>query len=173
MYNIKIPNFWRTPVLATASAMLFGFSFLSVPAALAGSETSMHQYAVSQMEGSNGVHMGMTEPAADADEFEKQMYHDMTKMMVDMHAPGYTGNRDIDFLAMMIPHHQGAIDMARLLLIDGIDPLTRSLAEGIIAAQQSEINAMQGRLVLLRTLDTEAVTEFPALSGTRGVGTQN
>ncbi len=41
--------------------------------------------------------------------FMRQMDVDMDKMMGDMHAPGYSGDPDIDFLAMMIPHHQGAI----------------------------------------------------------------
>jgi len=115
----------------------------------------------------------MAPPGPNADMFEKQMYADMMKMMHDMHVPGYTGNRDLDFLAMMIPHHQGAVDMARLVLIDGIDPLTRSLAENIIASQQTEINAMRGRLAALRALsDKQLKLEFPALSGTRGVGKQ-
>ena len=42
-----------------------------------------------------------------------------------MHASGYTGNPDVDFLAMMIPHHEGAVEMARLVLVYGKDPLTR------------------------------------------------
>ena len=43
----------------------------------------------------------------------------MARMMQDMHSPGYTGQPDPDFLAMMIPHHEGAVDMARLVLIHG------------------------------------------------------
>jgi len=70
---------------------------------------------------------------------------DMQKMMVDMHGPGYTGDADIDFLVMMIPHHQGAVDMARLVLIHGKDPLTRKLADEIIASQNTEIAAMRAR----------------------------
>ena len=92
----------------------------------------------------------------------------MAKMMADMHAPGYTGNVDADFLAMMIPHHQGAIEMARLLLIHGRDPVTRQLAEEIIATQQVEIEGMRRRLEMLRK--GASVTEpegFPALGGTR------
>jgi hypothetical protein len=74
----------------------------------------------------------------------------MKQMMEDMHAPGYSGNPDVDFLAMMIPHHEGAVEMARLALIYGTDPLTRRLAEEIIASQTAEIAAMKERLAILR-----------------------
>lgn len=106
----------------------------------------------------------------DAPLFEREMARDMARMMQDMHAPGYSGNRDIDFLAMMIPHHQGAIDMARLALIHGADPLTRTLAQEIIASQQAEIEAMRGRLEALKASDAAGSAEYPALTGTRGGG---
>jgi uncharacterized protein (DUF305 family) len=89
-------------------------------------------------------------------------------MMDDMHTPGYTGNADVDFLAMMIPHHQGAVEMARLALIYGNDPLTRRLAEEIIASQTVEISAMSERLTILRRGDDPNPAGFPALHGTRG-----
>ena len=97
-----------------------------------------------------------------------QMDAGMAKMMNDMHAARYTGNPDVDFLAMMIPHHQGAVEMARLLLIHGKDPLTRRLAEEIIASQTTEIAAMKQRLAILRRSDDINQEEFPALHGTRG-----
>ena len=50
---------------------------------------------------------------------------------------------DHDFVMMMIPHHQGAIDMAKLVLIYGKDPEVRRLAGQVVAAQQSEIQIMQ------------------------------
>jgi uncharacterized protein (DUF305 family) len=45
--------------------------------------------------------------------FAREMKAGMQTMMKDMHAPGFTGNPDVDFLAMMIPHHRGAVEMAR------------------------------------------------------------
>ncbi len=66
----------------------------------------------------------------------------MQRMMVAMHvAP--SGSVDRDFVAMMIPHHQGAIDMAKLELRDGHNEQLRRLAQEIIVTQQSEIGAMQ------------------------------
>jgi uncharacterized protein (DUF305 family) len=79
-----------------------------------------------------------------------------------------TGDPDRDFLAMMIPHHQGAIDMARLVLVHGRDPLTRQLAEEIMASQQAEIGSMQGRLATLERAPPGGAEAFPALTGTRG-----
>jgi uncharacterized protein (DUF305 family) len=78
-----------------------------------------------------------------------------------------TGDPDHDFLAMMIPHHEGAVEMARLLLLHGRDPLVRQLADGIIAGQQAEIASMKGRVAGL-TGATERSPEYPPLTGTRG-----
>lgn len=64
------------------------------------------------------------------------------KMMHDMHQT-FTGNADIDFMNGMIPHHQGAINMAKVLLKYGKDAETRKLAEQIIADQEKEIALMQ------------------------------
>lgn len=107
--------------------------------------------------------------AREKNSFAADMDRDMSKMMLAMHRHGYSGSADIDFLAMMIPHHQGAIDMARLVLIHGRDPLVRELAAEIIAAQQAEIEAMEGRLAALRAAAAGGAAEaYPALSGTRG-----
>ncbi|WP_242393255.1 DUF305 domain-containing protein [Anaeromyxobacter oryzisoli] len=102
--------------------------------------------------------------------FEREMDAGMDRMMRDMHAPGYTGNVDVDFLAMMIPHHEGAVEMARLLLVHGRDPLTRQLASEIIASQDAEIAAMRRRLAILRRGEDSEPGGFPAMQGTRGDG---
>ena len=59
--------------------------------------------------------------------------------MHEMMAIEYTGNADVDFIKGMIPHHQGAIDMARVQLRHGKDPAMRKLATDIIKAQEKEI----------------------------------
>ena len=110
-------------------------------------------------------------PASDLS-FTRQLDAGMKKMMNDMHAPGYTGNPDVDFLAMMIPHHEGAVEMARLVLIYGKDPLTRRLAEEIIASQTAEIAAMKQRVAILRRNDDPNPDGFPAIHGTRGIKPQ-
>lgn len=54
-----------------------------------------------------------------------------------------TGDPDRDFAAAMIPHHQGAIDMARIQLKYGKDPVLRQMAQEIIAAQEKEISMLK------------------------------
>jgi uncharacterized protein (DUF305 family) len=63
-------------------------------------------------------------------------------MMQDMSAD-YTGNADKDFVAHMIPHHQGAIEMAQVELKYGKDPELKRLARNIIKAQHDEIAFMK------------------------------
>jgi uncharacterized protein (DUF305 family) len=63
-------------------------------------------------------------------------------MMHNMMQP-MTGDPDKDFVMMMMPHHQGAIDMAKVELKYGKDPTLRAMAEAIIAAQEKEIEEMQ------------------------------
>jgi uncharacterized protein (DUF305 family) len=102
------------------------------------------------------------------DEFARALATGMDKMHQEMVAPSPTGNPDVDFLATMIPHHAGAVEMARLVLIYGKDPLVRRLAEEIIASQQAEMAAMEARLKVLRRGADPGPDGYPTLGGTRG-----
>ena len=67
----------------------------------------------------------------------------MEKMHAAMTSVEPTGNSDADFVKLMIPHHQAAIDMAKTQLLYGKDPQMRRLAQEIITDQQSEIELMK------------------------------
>jgi len=64
------------------------------------------------------------------------------KMHKDMDI-AYSGDADADFVRGMIPHHQGAIDMAKVVLAHGKDPEIRKLAEGVIRDQEKEVTMMR------------------------------
>ena len=68
---------------------------------------------------------------------------------------------DHDFFSMMIPHHQGAIDMAESVLLHTTDPEVRNLAQGIITEQQNEIRLMEAWLKRDRT--PRGTVALPAL----------
>ena len=75
--------------------------------------------------------------------FMQEMNGSMERMDRQMATAPMNGKVDHDFATMMIPHHQGAIDMAKAELIYGTDPVMRRLAQEILVDQQSEIDAMQ------------------------------
>ena len=71
-----------------------------------------------------------------------------------------TGDVDIDFMRTMIPHHQGAVEMAKIVIENGKDPEVRKLAEEIIEAQETEIGIMKA---WLEKNSTAAAEEKPAM----------
>ena len=77
----------------------------------------------------------MSEASKAYDAVNMKMHKDMTME--------FTGDADVDFVKGMTPHHQGAIDMAQVVLKYGKDPDIRKLAEGIIKAQETEISFMK------------------------------
>jgi uncharacterized protein (DUF305 family) len=85
----------------------------------------------------------------------------MNKMMADMTIKP-TGDIDRDFVAMMVPHHQGAIDMAQAELRYGHNEQLRRLAQQIVATQQPEIKVMQ-----------DAVGDQPPATQSPGPGAQS
>jgi uncharacterized protein (DUF305 family) len=72
-----------------------------------------------------------------------ELQHSMGLMHEVLSSLKSTGNNDKDFVRLMLPHHQGAIDMAKTELMHGQDPQMRRLAQEIITDQQSEIKLMQ------------------------------
>jgi uncharacterized protein (DUF305 family) len=78
--------------------------------------------------------------------FPALMNDAMAIMDRDMAAAPMNGNAGHDFVTMMLPHHQGAIDMAKAVLLNTQDPELRNLALGIIAEQQNEIAVMRAWL---------------------------
>lgn len=87
--------------------------------------------------------MQMGSPSAANEPASTKAYRDAMAKMDQGMAIIYSGNADKDFVAGMIPHHQGAIDMAKVELQYGKDPQLKRLARDIIAAQQKEIAFMQ------------------------------
>jgi hypothetical protein len=80
-------------------------------------------------------------PAARSDGFQAMIAGAVARMHAAMNVP-FTGNADRDFARMMIPHHQGAIDMALVELRYGKDKRLKRLAQEIIVEQQQEIAVM-------------------------------
>ena len=78
--------------------------------------------------------------------FQELMNESMMIMHQSMSEASTNKDPDHDFTTMMIPHHQGAIDMARVLLLYGNDPELKNLALQIITDQQNEINIMNAWL---------------------------
>ncbi|WP_455924112.1 CopM family metallochaperone [Pseudomonas putida] len=85
--------------------------------------------------------------AADSTDAMKAEYqHAAHGMSADMNMNATSDNPDVLFVQGMLPHHQGAVDMAKTELKYGKDPEIRKLAEGIIKAQDAEIAQMKAWL---------------------------
>ncbi|MCS0656528.1 DUF305 domain-containing protein [Massilia terrae] len=84
--------------------------------------------------------------ASSAKPYDQLANEAMAIMDRGMRSAPMDGVPDHDFVAMMVPHHQGAIDMAKAILVHSKDQELRNLAQGIITEQQNEINVMRAWL---------------------------
>ena len=89
-------------------------------------------------ESHTGHVMASAEATADAAPSTAAYLAANAKMHADMAVP-LTGDADVDFVRSMIPHHEGAVEMAKIVSEYGDDPEVRKLAQDIIAAQEAEI----------------------------------
>ena len=126
IYNAVNQVLTSRPLVALRMAALLA-GLLIVPSAYAQQQVHSSSHGEHTAAHSHGDHPAVVAfQAASA-----RMHEDM--------ATAFTGDPDVDFAQGMIPHHEGAIAMAEIVLEHGEDDEIRQLAEDIIAAQESEI----------------------------------
>lgn len=130
-------------VLALAAALVVSWAVTSDATAQSGSGAMPmeHKHMSGTAGGPSHDYHGIssTDPVISAYQAVNEKMH--RDMMIT-----FTGDADRDFVAGMIPHHRGAIDMAEIVLKYGKDPEIRKLAQEIVAAQQKEIAWMKAWL---------------------------
>ncbi len=111
-------------------------SSTSTASVVAGTPAICFANAEKPAEPSTRIHdMGM-------DSAHMDLLDEMDRMHAEMMAAGSVPDIDIAFVCAMIPHHRGAIDMAKAALVHGDDPWVKELAQSVIDAQEKELAEM-------------------------------
>jgi uncharacterized protein (DUF305 family) len=150
---------WTIPASLVAAMLAFSASYWGLhavlyepagPAAASAAQPSTHSHDPQRPHAGDPRRATATDthahgaPAHAADNGHRSAYAaSMAKMHKDMEAGATAADADVAFVKGMIPHHQGAIDMARIQLQYGSDPVNRARAEHIIAEQERELEAMK------------------------------
>ncbi len=93
---------------------------------------------------SSTSHMAHTDPLhSGSKQMDHPSMHSMAGTMAKMDNLKMTGDYDLDFVNMMILHHQAAIDMSEVEVVNGTDAKVKTMAQNIISAQKAEISQMQ------------------------------
>ncbi|HVY00659.1 MAG TPA: DUF305 domain-containing protein [Pseudorhodoplanes sp.] len=144
-------RFWTVTGTVLAIAFAGGLAYAAMddvegPMPPMGMMRHMAQGMHGGMQG-GGMHRGAGAGAARGDDSPATLaYRGVNAKMHEAMDIAFSGDADVDFVRGMIPHHQGAIDMARIVIAFGKDPEVKKLAEGIIKAQEDEIAWMKGWL---------------------------
>lgn len=120
------------------------FAAITAAAAITLAGAALPDSSALAQHAGHGSHSGHStaKPAATDSAATKAYRAANDKMHKDMDI-AFTGDADADFARGMIPHHQGAIDMAKIVLQYGKDPEIRKLAEDVVRSQETEIKFMR------------------------------